>query len=215
MTSKQQWVMSLKTGDAARVISGEEIDGEAGEQKYEKRWRIVCVVEYPYQLKNCFRYELAPKPPLLFDSITLNKSIKSSLVSDLNVKNTTRRYQSNVYMFWMGVTFCILLYGPDQHSQENMVTTTTKDKLLDNRENKISLINALTALCIEFNFKVYQAEADANITIVNVALDRAKCDVPVVVGQDTDILVLLTQLSTASDDMWFLRPASGNKKPQS
>nr|CAD7258187.1 unnamed protein product [Timema shepardi] len=90
----------------------------------------------------------------------------------LNMKSNTRRYQRSVYTFWMGVTFCMLLYGPDQHFQENIATTTTKFESLENR----------------YNVKVHQAEADADITIINVALDKPKWDLHVVVGQDTDIL---------------------------
>ena len=98
------------------------------------------------------------------------------------------------------------------HPQENSVTTCTQAEVLGNRNNKVSLINALVARCVKFNVKVCQAEADADISIVNVALENANCGVPVVVGQDTDLLILLTILEKGKYDMWFLRPASGNKK---
>ena len=42
--------------------------------------RIICVENEPHKLKECFKFELAPRPPSLFDEVSLRKGIKSSLV---------------------------------------------------------------------------------------------------------------------------------------
>jgi hypothetical protein len=51
------------------------------------------------QLKDCFRYELSPKPPSLFDNISMRKGNKSSLVSDFKSEEATSKYQGIQFIF--------------------------------------------------------------------------------------------------------------------
>lgn len=43
--------------------------------------RIVCLHNSPEELKECFKYELAPRPTALFNESTMRKATKSSLVT--------------------------------------------------------------------------------------------------------------------------------------
>ena len=56
-------------------------------------------------------------------------------------------------------------------------------------------------------YSVLQAESDADTVIIQVALDLANRKHPtVVVGQNTDLLVLLTALANKDHDIWNLKP---------
>lgn len=96
--------------------------------------------------------------------------------------------------------------------ENSMKTTTTSQDFLGNTHNKVALITALTAHLIKVNINVAQAEADADLLIVSTALQKARNGLcAIVVGQDTDLLILLTALATIEDNVWFMRPSKGNK----
>lgn len=74
----------------------------------------------------------------------------------------------------------------------------------------------LMRVCEEHSIKVHLAKADADTLIVASALDEAKKgDTAVVVGQDTDLLVLLAFLASKKDNVFFLRSASDGKRQES
>ena len=75
----------------------------------------------------------------------------------------------------------------------SLPTTTSQNEFLGNGGNKTRLINALTPLLENAGIIVKQAVSDADTLIVETALQRAmSSQVPVVVvGTDTDILVML------------------------
>ncbi|KAJ8882729.1 hypothetical protein PR048_014542 [Dryococelus australis] len=88
----------------------------------------------------------------------------------------------------------------------------TQSDFLANSQYKRALIRALITHLRKASNELYQATADSDIQIICVALQHAadgKC--VIVVGQDTDLLVLLTVLSTY-DDICFLKPQIGNKR---
>lgn len=73
----------------------------------------------------------------------------------------------------------------------------------------------LAERCLKSNIKVRLTESDADSIIVSTALEEAKKGkTAVVVGQDTDLLVLLISFALLTDKMMFLRPASGSKKQE-
>ena len=97
----------------------------------------------------------------------------------------------------------------------NTVTTTTQAEFLANSANKKLLIKYLAVQLRSRGVQVEEAEADADVSIVAAAIEKARDGSRVlVVGQDTDLLVLLITLSTDEMHTWFLRPGSGNKKAQ-
>ena len=64
------------------------------------------------------------------------------------------------------------------------------------------------------NILTDQAESDADLTIVRRALDESiKSDKPVIiVGEDVDLLVLLTQLAKTYSAIYFLMPGKNLQK---
>ena len=88
---------------------------------------------------------------------------------------------------------------------KNMQTTTTQAAFLANNNNKGHLIQMLTGILIQVGIQVKQAEADADSLIVSTALSLAECGKPVVVvGTDTDLLVMLVTLASTKVDMYML-----------
>ena len=62
---------------------------------------------------------------------------------------------------------------------------------LDNESNKQRFIDLLSDSMEVSEINVYRAVADADVLIVNVALERARSKPTVVIGNDSDLIVLL------------------------
>lgn len=89
---------------------------------------------------------------------------------------------------------------------DNMPTTTTQAALLANSNNKKRLIQTLREQMLMAGIHVKQAEADADTLIVSTALTTAESEeLPaIVVGTDTDLLVMLVAQATPSTAMYML-----------
>ena len=74
---------------------------------------------------------------------------------------------------------------------EGMPCKTKKDLFLSNNQNKQRFIDLLAAKMRHENIEVLQAEDDADLLIAKTALAVAEHQTTVVIGEDTDILVLL------------------------
>ena len=82
------------------------------------------------------------------------------------------------------------IFGTNVHFKESTPFKGKKDKFLSNPENKQQFINMLgTRLSI--NFPVFNARDDADVLIVKTTIDNAKKSKTVLVGEDTDLLILL------------------------
>lgn len=62
---------------------------------------------------------------------------------------------------------------------------------LANIENKQNFINLLSAKMLEKGIKTKHADADADVLIALTAIESAKTKPTVLLGEDTDLLVLL------------------------
>ena len=111
---------------------------------------------------------------------------------------------------------------------ESMQTVTTQSAFLSNDGNKTRLISMLVQKFNDKFIKTRQAAADADQLIVETALSKSGYFHPVVViGTDTDLLVMLISLAPPDCDMYMLcstnpialynitliQNALGNKKP--
>lgn len=98
---------------------------------------------------------------------------------------------------------------------DNTSTTIPKSDFLANKNNKRAIIASLVQKMRTKGYTVLQAESDADTLIVTAALDQIKLKNPtVVIGQDTDLLVLLTALAhTDVKELWFMRPGKCNTSP--
>lgn len=250
-----------KVTPLAVMTSGIIINNEVVTVKTQQLFnRIIVVVNDRKELKRCFQYELAPKPPALFDSVSLRKTKKSSLVKVFECEDSASLPSDCVYIIDGGhllhsviwprpatyedvfnsyISYVKSHYGekctivfdgyPNQPTiksceqkrraaniqiNNKSSTTSTQADFLTNNNNKRQLIDILSSRCRESNIQAYQAESDADCLIVSTAIDKAKSGFNVVVvGQDTDLLVLLTSKASISHTIFFYRPASKQSKP--
>lgn len=88
---------------------------------------------------------------------------------------------------------------------QTMHTSTTQAAFLANSNNKRSLIEMLSSMLNQSGIAVKQASADADALIVSTALSLAESGEPVVVvGTDTDLLVMLVAQATTDMDLYML-----------
>lgn len=99
----------------------------------------------------------------------------------------------------------------------NMSVNTTQAKFLANPKNKSQFISLLGAQLIEGGITVFVADADADGLIVNkaIALSNTQESASVViVGEDTDLLVLLVSLAPRWKNILLLKPGSVRRSPK-
>ena len=87
----------------------------------------------------------------------------------------------------------------------NMTTTMKKEQFLANRKNKQQLIFMLSRE-LENNCKTYHASGDADLLIVQKAVQSATTSNSVLIGDDTDLIVLLCYHAKLESHDLFFRP---------
>ena len=89
---------------------------------------------------------------------------------------------------------------------DNTPTRTSQASFLSNSHNKSRLIEGLIKKMPNFGIRVKQAEADGDALIISTALDVVEAaEVPVVVvGTDTDLLVMLLARAIPSTNIFML-----------
>ena len=75
--------------------------------------------------------------------------------------------------------------------EEDMHITMTKDQFLTNNMNKQRFINLLSEQLVKANCHTHHATGDADLLIVQKAMKSATLSDSVLVGDDTDLLILL------------------------
>ena len=88
----------------------------------------------------------------------------------------------------------------------NMTTTMKKDQFLANRKNKQQFIFMLSRELEKKNCKTYHASGDADLLIVQKAVHSATTSNTVLVGDDTDLIVLLCYHAKLESHDLFFRP---------
>ena len=83
----------------------------------------------------------------------------------------------------------------------DMLVCDTKERFLSNDVNKQHFIDALSSAFLENSIVTHHADGDADCLIVSTALSKANDKSVAIVGQDTDLLVLL---------MYHVRPQMSN-----
>jgi len=81
-----------------------------------------------------------------------------------------------------------------------------KANFLSNERNKHKFIQALSAKMEKSNIKVDHATGDADLLIVKTAVHQAKSTTTVLVGDDTDLLVLLCFHAETQSCPIYLQP---------
>ena len=88
----------------------------------------------------------------------------------------------------------------------NMTTTMKKDQFLANQKNKQQFIFMLSTELEKSNCKTYHACGDADLLIVQKAVQSATTSKTVLDGEDTDLIVLLCYHASLDSHDLFFRP---------
>jgi len=86
--------------------------------------------------------------------------------------------------------------------------STKKETFLKNSENKQNFIFALARELERNGFDVYHAQGDADVLIVKTALQIAETSNVVIVGEDTDLLVIALYHIKSTHKTVVLKPAA-------
>ena len=89
---------------------------------------------------------------------------------------------------------------------ENIHLTMRKDQFLINKENKQRFINMLSMKLVERSCKTYHASGDADLLIVQKSVESASAVNTVLVGDDTDLLILFIYNASLDSCSLFLKP---------
>ncbi|KAK7601881.1 hypothetical protein V9T40_009322 [Parthenolecanium corni] len=87
------------------------------------------------------------------------------------------------------------------------VVKMDQETFLSNDKNKEQQINFLRDEFQKISILVKIADEDADVLIVQTAIDLAQETVPIVIEEDTDLLVLLMALTPSEVDIKFYKPA--------
>ena len=99
---------------------------------------------------------------------------------------------------------------------EDMVVPITQEKFLSNRNNKKKLINMLIEKLQAVNITTKQARDDADVLIVETAIDESKRQkTAVIIGEDIDLLVILIGRTISHQhEIFFKKVGKGNVKTE-
>ena len=89
---------------------------------------------------------------------------------------------------------------------ESMHLTMRKDQFLVNKENKQRFINMLSTKLAQKNCKTYHASGDTDLLIVQKTVESAATVDTVLIGDDTDLLILLIYHGSLDSRNLFLKP---------
>jgi len=98
--------------------------------------------------------------------------------------------------------------------EEELLMNTTKKAFLLNIANKQHFINILADKLQKQGIDVTKCSADADYDIVKVALEYAVISNTVVIGEDTDLLVLLSHYYRSTGNSVHLESESRKKQSQ-
>ena len=92
---------------------------------------------------------------------------------------------------------------------DDMKLTMKKDQFLSNSSNKQSFINMLSRYLQEVGCQTHHSQADADLLIVQTAVESARRANTVLVGDDTDLLFLLCYTQKGALKNYFFSLSQG------
>lgn len=91
-----------------------------------------------------------------------------------------------------------------------MKVPISQEKFLSNRSNKNRFISTLMQKLENINIASKQAQDDADVLIIETAIEEAYTRKTVVVGEDVDLLVILIARTSSQKHIFFFKPGKGN-----
>ena len=89
---------------------------------------------------------------------------------------------------------------------DDMKLTLKKDHFLSNSSNKQSFINMLSSYLQKIGCQTHHSQVDAGLLIVQAAVESARRANTVLVGDDTDLLILFYYYTEMSAEELFFQP---------
>lgn len=102
--------------------------------------------------------------------------------------------------------------GREVFFTNDMRLKVKKEEFLGNKKNKSRFISALAVHLRQKGYFVVQAPSDADVPIVKAAIESAKQKVTAVIGEDTDLLVLLCYHCDVSTNKVYFAPEPKKNK---
>lgn len=188
---------TLPTSNIVHVVDGGFLLHKVVWNKNDTVEQIVN--KYLQYVKNHY----AADSHIIFDGYphadTTSTSITSYTTSTKETERLRRKNQTNI---------------PTFEYQNHTKIPFLQDKFLSNDKNKNKLIGTLSEIFQKEGFICKQAQEDADSLIIHTSIEVSVSTgkTVIVVGQDIDLLVLLTQLNSDDLDIYFHKPGSGNVK---
>ena len=98
------------------------------------------------------------------------------------------------------------MIGTEVKVEGQLIMNTKKEKFLANSKNKQKFIDLLSSKLKATGVRTEHAKADADLLIVKTAIDAAANEDTILVGEDTDLLVLLCYYAKDLPSKLYLRP---------
>lgn len=96
-------------------------------------------------------------------------------------------------------------------NETTILTDISKEKFLANKNNKSRFVTMLKKNLEDSGFSVKQAWEDADVEIVQTAVEiSSRYDSVVIVGEDIDFLVIQTSLQKQYSNIYFKKPGKGS-----
>lgn len=96
----------------------------------------------------------------------------------------------------------------------NTTISVSQKQFLSNEKNKMRVIEKISSSLNAAGFRTKIAEEDADRLIVVTAIENARLDsdtTVIIVGEDIDLLVILSQLAQNSNNIFFVKESKGAK----
>ena len=108
------------------------------------------------------------------------------------------------------------LIGQEVLFTDDMKLTTKKEEFLSNKSNKSRFVKFLANYLEKKNLKTIQARGDADVLIVKTAIEQSKVSEVKLIGDDTDLLVLLLHhVNQQCRPIYFINEGKSGKKGKS
>ena len=94
--------------------------------------------------------------------------------------------------------------------KETMDVPISQERFLSNRFNKNRLIQMLLQKLQDVNITARQARDDADVLIIETAIEESQLNTTVVVGEDVDLVIILIGRTLTHQNIFFTKPGRGN-----
>jgi hypothetical protein len=167
-------------------------------------------------------YEFVLDGGALLHRVPWHSGLTYDAVCDLYIKYIRRRYAGKVTIVFDGyddipsIKDCTHmrrtgLYGQSVNFQPCMEVKLKKDQFLSNSTNKQRFINLLSERLESAGYNTVHATGDADLKIVLTAVNFAQTFPTDLVGDDTDLLVLLCYHTDTSSKEIFFKPEAKSR----